>query len=147
MKSFTQYLESLQMDIPTAMSVFGLSSYDELDSDSLQKLYRKLAMKNHPDAGGEDTKFANIANAYEVLKGLVGKTGGETFPVGGQAGYAPDFSGWPHYASSATPADFYAALRRDEEERIRKMQKAAGNRRWHDPQASQYDDPIDDEEF
>ena len=37
--------------------------------DEVKKAYRKLAMKNHPDRnGGDDSKFKQINEAYEVLK-------------------------------------------------------------------------------
>ena len=36
--------------------------------DEIAAAYRKLAMKHHPDKGGEDEMFKHIINAYEVLK-------------------------------------------------------------------------------
>ncbi|KAJ3669954.1 hypothetical protein LUZ60_010278 [Juncus effusus] len=35
--------------------------------DDLKKAYRKAAMKNHPDKGGDPEKFKELAQAYEVL--------------------------------------------------------------------------------
>lgn len=35
--------------------------------DDIKQAYRKLAMKNHPDRGGDTTEFQRIAQAYEVL--------------------------------------------------------------------------------
>ncbi|CAN4120141.1 unnamed protein product [Withania somnifera] len=35
--------------------------------DEIKKAYRKAAMKNHPDKGGDPEKFKEIGQAYEVL--------------------------------------------------------------------------------
>ena len=32
--------------------------------DEIKKAFRKLAAKNHPDAGGDEKKFAEISEAY-----------------------------------------------------------------------------------
>ena len=36
-------------------------------TDEIKKAYRKLARVNHPDAGGDEEKFKEINEAYEVL--------------------------------------------------------------------------------
>ena len=38
------------------------------DEAELKKAYRKLAMENHPDRGGDHNKFASINEAYDTLK-------------------------------------------------------------------------------
>ena len=48
-----------------ALSVFGLTSVP--DKSKLKSLYRKLAVKNHPDHGGSAEKMAEINAAYEIL--------------------------------------------------------------------------------
>lgn len=35
--------------------------------DEIKKAFRRLAAKNHPDAGGDEKKFAEISEAYTTL--------------------------------------------------------------------------------
>lgn len=37
-------------------------------ADEIKKAFRKLAVQHHPDKGGDETKFKEINEAYEVLK-------------------------------------------------------------------------------
>lgn len=48
--------------------ILGVSR--DSDEDSIKKAYRKLAMKHHPDKGGDPEKFKEIQNAYDrITKG------------------------------------------------------------------------------
>merc|ERR1719473_2629213 len=53
--------------------VDNTSYYKELGVDKgasgaeIKKAYRKLAVKHHPDKGGDPEKFKEITRAYEVL--------------------------------------------------------------------------------
>ncbi|KAF2322547.1 hypothetical protein GH714_018783 [Hevea brasiliensis] len=45
--------------------ILGVSK--NASQDDLKKAYKKAAMKNHPDKGGDPEKFKELAQAYEVL--------------------------------------------------------------------------------
>ena len=46
-------------------SILGVSR--NASQEEIKKAYRKQAMANHPDRGGDGTKFAQVNEAYEVL--------------------------------------------------------------------------------
>ncbi|HSH31768.1 MAG TPA: DnaJ domain-containing protein, partial [Candidatus Saccharimonadales bacterium] len=47
--------------------ILGLSK--SATADEIKRAYRKLAMQHHPDKhGGDDAKFKELGEAYEVLK-------------------------------------------------------------------------------
>ena len=45
--------------------ILGISKNANLTQ--IKKAYRKLALKHHPDRGGDENKFKEISEAYEVL--------------------------------------------------------------------------------
>jgi len=83
--------------------VLGVSK--TASEDEIKRAYRKLAMEHHPDKhGGDDAKFKEIGEAYEVLKDgqkraaydQFGHSGPQANPFGGQAGgaYGPGTAGF-----------------------------------------------------
>lgn len=46
--------------------ILGVSK--NASADEIKKAFRKLAVKHHPDRGGDEKKFKEINEAYEVLK-------------------------------------------------------------------------------
>ncbi len=66
--------------------------------DEIKKAYRRVAVEHHPDRGGDEAKFKEASEAYEVLKdpakrqrydqfghaGVGGASGGGGNPFGGQ---------------------------------------------------------------
>ncbi len=71
--------------------VLGLSK--NATQDEIKKAYRKLAKEHHPDKGGDETIFKEIAEAYEVLSDKTKKEQydkhGHTKPSMGGGGYNP----------------------------------------------------------
>ena len=69
----------------------------EATFDQIKKAYRKLAIKHHPDKGGDPEKFKEITNAYETLsdrekRDLYDKYGEEGVKNGGGMRGADIFS-------------------------------------------------------
>lgn len=52
---------------PTSNYYELLGVKKDATADEIKKAFRKLARKHHPDAGGDEEKFKQISEAYEVL--------------------------------------------------------------------------------
>src|ERR1700755_1128770 len=69
-------------------------------ADEIKKAFRRAAVEHHPDRGGDEAKFKELNEAYEVLKdtdkrkrydqfghaGVGGSAGGNPFAGGGFGG-------------------------------------------------------------
>jgi len=68
MSKFKKYLflESI-MPLDLALSIFGLA-VEDIDEKTIKDRYKKLAIENHPDHGGDAEIMKQINNAYEILK-------------------------------------------------------------------------------
>lgn len=74
--------------------ILGVSK--EASDDEIKKAYRKLAVKHHPDKeGGDETKFKEASEAYEVLKD---KQKRQRYDQFGHAGVGGASSGGSGYA-------------------------------------------------
>lgn len=55
------------MELHEALKIFGFKDGEDIDSTELKKRYRKLALKNHPDHGGDTDKFKDINEANSMI--------------------------------------------------------------------------------
>lgn len=67
----------------------------DADENAIKKAYRKLALKNHPDKGGDPDKFKEISMAYDVLsdpqkRKLYDQYGKDGVDQEGGPGHSPD---------------------------------------------------------
>lgn len=88
------------------------------NDDEIKKAYRKLAHKHHPDkAGGDEAKFKEINEAYQVLSDKTKRSQydqfGQTFDQAGRSGASGgqgfggfDFSGFSSQNSQGFGGDF-----------------------------------------
>jgi molecular chaperone DnaJ len=85
----------------------------DASADDIKKAFRRLARKHHPDAGGDEEKFKEINEAYEVLSDSEKRSqydqygqyfGGQVPPGAGAGGYPGGGyagAGWPGAGGAA----------------------------------------------
>ncbi len=71
--------------------ILGISQ--NASPEEIKKAYRKLAHKHHPDKGGDEKKFKEIAEAYQILSDKEKRTQYDRFGrvFEGGAGFEPGF--------------------------------------------------------
>ena len=88
--------------------VLGISK--DASADEVKKAYRKLAVKYHPDKeGGDETKFKEATEAYEVLKDTTKRQRYDQFGhagVGGGASGGNPFEGFQGFGGQNMHFDF-----------------------------------------
>ena len=80
---------------PDYYKTLGVSK--DASEAEIKKAFRKLAQKHHPDAGGDEEKFKEINEAYEVLSDPKKKQVYDQFGAVGSQG----FSGANPFAGAA----------------------------------------------
>lgn len=76
MSRFKKYIieRTVNMTFELALKVFGMKADEIGDKIALKSKYRKLAMENHPDKGGNTEAAQDINDAYAVLSKANAKT-------------------------------------------------------------------------
>ncbi|CAM9231972.1 unnamed protein product [Heterosigma akashiwo] len=81
----------------------------DADENTIKKAFRKLALKNHPDKGGDPEKFKKITRAYEVLSDEEKR---KTYDQYGEEGLSEDGGGGPGRSADDIFSMFFGGGRR-----------------------------------
>lgn len=66
----------------------------DASADEIKKAYRKLAKEHHPDKGGDEQKFKEVTEAYEILSDSEKKANYDRFGHSGQQRGRDPFAGF-----------------------------------------------------
>lgn len=55
------------MELTEAYAIFGFTPHKEFSKEDVKRVYRKLALKHHPDHGGKQETFQKISEANERI--------------------------------------------------------------------------------
>lgn len=87
--------------------VLGVSK--DASADEVKKAFRRAAVEHHPDKGGDETKFKEINEAYEVLKDASKRQRYDQFGhagVGGNGGGGNPFEGFSGFGGQGQNVNF-----------------------------------------
>jgi len=87
--------------------VLGVSK--DASADEIKKSFRRAAIEHHPDKGGDETKFKEINEAYEVLKDPGKKQRYDQFGhagVGGNGGGGNPYEGFSGFGGQGQNVNF-----------------------------------------
>lgn len=76
MKSFVEFL--IEMSLDDAMKLFGIKEIPS-NKEDLNKHFKKLALKHHPDLGGSEETMKLLNQAKELLDKNLGKKGSSVY--------------------------------------------------------------------
>ncbi|KAI8353690.1 mitochondrial protein import protein-like protein MAS5, partial [Mortierella sp. GBAus27b] len=76
----------------------------DCNESDLKKAYRKLALKHHPDKGGDQIKFQEISHAYDILSDTQKRS---TYDQFGEAGLSGEGAG-PGGMGGLSPEDLFS---------------------------------------
>jgi len=83
-------------DVDTTKLYESLGVEKSADEKEIKKAYRKLAVRHHPDKGGDEAKFKEISAAYEILSDAEKRSKYDKYGLegvsdeGGGGGRSPD---------------------------------------------------------